>query len=114
MIYAACPTLPSGQLFELREFEIFAWASHDISCAFYVFELPGEWWHWFALDWPLPPELRGGSDTEPKYLCVAVIPMGWLSAVGIHIVSSLPRLVLVCRASLSYARIVLPRLMSFR
>ena len=69
---------------ELGPMEALVWGSEDISCAFYVFSLPKAWAPWFVLDWPLPPRLWGGpEDAAPQYLALSVIPMGWLSAVGI-------------------------------
>ena len=59
------------------------WDSEDIECAFYVFALPDDWLPWFALDLPLPGRMVGCDDDEPRYLAISVVPMGWLSAVGI-------------------------------
>ena len=70
--------------FELLPGEIVIWASDDISCAFYIFALPDAWQPYFVLGEPLSPSLWGGeSSEETEYLALRVVPMGWLSAVGI-------------------------------
>jgi len=68
---------------ELLDDEVLVWNSEDIQCAFYVFQLPDEWLPWFALDYPLPGHLVGLSGDEPYHLAACVVPMGWLSAVGV-------------------------------
>ncbi len=68
---------------ELLRDELLVWSSEDISCAFYVFGLPNAWLPWFALGKPLPGTMVGHSDDELRYLAVSVVPMGWLSAVGV-------------------------------
>ena len=68
---------------ELDMDEILICGSEDISCAFYVFALPDQWCPYFVVDWPLDPQLWGGEGTEPQYLALAVIPMGWSSAVNV-------------------------------
>ena len=68
---------------ELLPDEVLIWSSEDINCAFYVFRIPRAWHQWFALGWPLPGRLLGEDTDELRYLALGVIPMGWLSAVGI-------------------------------
>ena len=68
---------------ELLDNEVLVWDSEDIQCAFYVFSLPDDWLPWFVLDMPLPGSLFGLDDDEPRYLAVCVVPMGWMSAVGV-------------------------------
>ena len=68
---------------ELLSDEILVWGSEDISCAFYVFALPDAWGPYFVLHWPVPGSLAGMPEELEVYLTLAVIPMGWTSAVGI-------------------------------
>jgi len=68
---------------ELLPDEILIWSSEDINCAFYVFKVPRAWQAWFALGWPISGRLLGEDTDELRYLALGVIPMGWLSAVGI-------------------------------
>jgi len=77
------PHFAQWTTFEVGEGEIMIWGSEDISCAFYVFQIPEAWSKYFVLDWPLCPSLWGDPPGEPEYLALAVIPMGWTSAVGI-------------------------------
>ena len=85
-IIADTATLPHfGQWMglELLDDEILTWSSEDINCAFYVFRIPAVWNPWFALGWPISGRLLGLDTDEELYLSLAVIPMGWCSAVGI-------------------------------
>jgi len=68
---------------ELLPDEILIWSSEDINCAFYVFKIPPAWLPWFALGWPISGRKLGLDTDELRYLALRVIPMGWLSAVGI-------------------------------
>ena len=77
------PHFAQWSTFEVGDGEVMIWGSEDISCAFYVFQIPEAWSRWFVLDWPLCPSLWGDPPGEPEYLALAVIPMGWTSAVGI-------------------------------
>ena len=85
-IVADTATLPHfGQWMglELLDDEILIWSSEDINCAFYVFSIPRPWVPWFALGWPVPGRVLGLETDDEVYLGLAVIPMGWCSAVGI-------------------------------
>jgi hypothetical protein len=68
--------------FEVWGDEVLAWCSEDMKCAFYVFRVPRCWWPYFAIKGKAPAEWFGGPPGEFRYLCAAVVPMGWLSAVG--------------------------------
>ena len=67
---------------ELLEEEVLLWDAEDMRCAFYVFLLPEAWWPYFALEKPVPGHVVGSKE-EWVYLTVKVLPMGWLSAVGV-------------------------------
>ena len=69
-----------------------------MTCAFCLFRLPSQWCPYFGIGLPVKlsdlkgnPEARRRSLTMAKdndssetgYLCLQVLPMGWLSAVGI-------------------------------
>ena len=58
----------------LADDEVLALSGEDISGCFHLYELPVAWRRWFAFEKP---------RTDGKYVTVRVIPMGWLSAVGV-------------------------------
>ena len=73
-------------------------SQEDMKCAFYLFRLPDVWCPFFAVGLPVRasdlkgPEAaklrarlraKGMSVDTVGYLCLQVLPMGWLSAVGI-------------------------------
>ena len=85
MIEADCKTLPHfGQWLslELLESEVVMWRSEDMECCFYVFELPQCWWPYFVLGKQVDGKALGRPG-EMLWLACSVLPMGWLSAVGI-------------------------------
>eukprot|EP00972_Heterocapsa_arctica_P096243 14199636-Heterocapsa_arctica.AAC.1 len=57
-------------------------SGEDMQGCFHVFRLPAVWRKWFALTKPIHRPGPGGH-LETVWLTVAVVPMGWLSAVGI-------------------------------
>ena len=86
--------------------EIVLWSSDDIQGCFHVFSLPPSWRKWMILSKPIRVAMpaggagvlttndklsRGGNAPQPVgfdssrliWLALAVIPMGWLSAVGV-------------------------------
>ena len=86
--------------------EIVLWSSDDIQGCFHVFSLPPAWRRWMILSKPIRVAMpagkagvlasndqlsRGGNAPQPVcsggsrlvWLALAVIPMGWLSAVGV-------------------------------
>ena len=86
--------------------EIVFWSSHDVQGCFHVFSLPPAWRRWMILSKPIRVAMpargagvltsndqlsRGGNAPQPVvsdssrlvWLALAVIPMGWLSAVGV-------------------------------
>ena len=90
----------------LQSDETVLWSSDDIQGCFHVFSLPPAWRRWLILSKPIRVALpagrvgvlasndqlsRGGIAPQPVvsdgsrliWLALAVIPMGWLSAVGV-------------------------------
>ena len=69
---------------------MFAWASEDISCMFYVFSIPRAWRPWMAFNHNV--QSSGRNRTR---LCATVLGMGWLSSVGVaqHLIRQLALLV---------------------
>ena len=66
----------------LHENEVGLWSKEDLKAAFYIFKLPEAWWKWFTFS----KQVRGSVVGRPEafvYLCCRVIPMGWVSAVGV-------------------------------
>ena len=74
--------------------EIVLWSSDDIQGCFHFFSLPPAWRNWMILSKPIPVAMpAGGTGNAPQpvvsnssrlvWLALAVIPMGWLSAVGV-------------------------------
>lgn len=59
------------------------WSSDDQKGAFYAWRLPPAWRPYMAFRWPVPGELVGRPGEQRAYVCSAVIPMGWLSAVSL-------------------------------
>ena len=58
------------------------WSSDDQTRAFHLYGLPKELRGYLAIRKPVPGRLAGRPDTEVIKLAVAVIPMGWVSAVS--------------------------------
>ncbi|CAK0893795.1 unnamed protein product, partial [Prorocentrum cordatum] len=69
--------------FVLGDGEILLISGDDLVCSFYLFALPEAWLPYFALSKPAPKWALGGTGMEPAWASVAVLPMGWLSAVGV-------------------------------
>ena len=90
----------------LETYEIVLWSSDDIQGCFHVLSQPPAWRRWMILSKPIRLAMpaggagvltsndqvsRGGNATQPVvsdssrlvWLALAVIPMGWLSAVGV-------------------------------
>ena len=63
--------------------EVLLWSSDDIKGCFHVFRLPEVWRPWMALSAPVDPVALGRASGPPVWVAVAVVSMGWLSAVGI-------------------------------
>ena len=57
----------------------------DLTAAFYLFQLPPTWHPLFAFERPCRrcDLFEGSVDTSQVWLAATVMPMGWLSAVGI-------------------------------
>ncbi|CAK0897904.1 unnamed protein product, partial [Prorocentrum cordatum] len=67
----------------LADGETLLWSSDDIKGCFHVFRLPSCWRPWMALSAPVDPLTLGRAKGPMIWVAVAVVPMGWLSAVGI-------------------------------
>ncbi|CAK0855226.1 unnamed protein product [Prorocentrum cordatum] len=59
------------------------WSSDDQSGAFHLYALPKAWRGYMALRKPVPGSLAGRPQLKWVKMAVAVIPMGWLSAVSL-------------------------------
>ncbi|CAK0812349.1 unnamed protein product [Prorocentrum cordatum] len=59
------------------------WSSDDQSGAFHLYALPKAWRAYMALRKPVPGTLVGRPQLKWVKMAVAVIPMGWLSAVSL-------------------------------
>ena len=59
------------------------WSSDDQKGAFYAWRVPRSWHRMMAFRWRVPGELVGKPKGTQAYVCSAVIPMGWLSAVSL-------------------------------
>ncbi|CAE8741020.1 unnamed protein product, partial [Polarella glacialis] len=55
----------------------------DLSCAFYLFRLPAVWRPFMALARPVSRRKIGLAGDGLTYLASRVLPMGWISAVGV-------------------------------
>ena len=69
--------LPKGQVIKI--------SGDDLTAAFYLFQLPPTWHPLFAFERPCRhcDLFEGSVDTSQVWLAATVMPMGWLSAVGI-------------------------------
>ncbi|CAK0894411.1 unnamed protein product [Prorocentrum cordatum] len=59
------------------------WSSDDQSGAYHLYALPKAWRGYMALRKPVPGSLVGRPQLKWVKMAVAVIPMGWLSAVSL-------------------------------
>ena len=66
----------------LQEGELLLWSSEDIKGCFHIFKFPLAWQRWMVLSKPIRASALGRNG-PPVWLVVGVIPMGWLSAVGV-------------------------------
>ena len=62
--------------------EVALLSGDDISGCFHLYRLPDQWWRWFSFSKPRR-HWTSATEFEYQYVCVTVIPMGWLSAVGV-------------------------------
>ena len=63
--------------------ETMLWSSEDIKGCFHIFKLPEVWRPWMALSKPVAGPVLGRPAGTQCWLSVRVVPMGWLSAVGV-------------------------------
>ena len=57
--------------------------SEDMASAFNLFEMPPGWRGLFVYEKKVPAHVLGLPGSEPTWVALRTIPMGWLSAVGI-------------------------------
>ena len=77
------PTITSWQSIVLDQHERLECNQSDMSSAFYLFRLPHIWQRYLAFNLLASPQDLGLQGELPFALCCTVIPMGWLSSVGI-------------------------------
>ena len=63
--------------------QVLLWSGEDQRGAYYAWSLPHAWRKFMVFKWPVPGELVGKPGVSEVYLAAAVIPMGWLNAVGL-------------------------------
>eukprot|EP00971_Amphidinium_carterae_P331016 6464351-Amphidinium_carterae.1 len=85
---AVLPALNFWRAIVLSDEETLVMSYEDLRGAFYLLSVPPGWCKWFAFNIRFTLNELGlpsaGRDAhEPLYLAAAVIPMGWLNAVGI-------------------------------
>ncbi|CAE7349712.1 unnamed protein product [Symbiodinium sp. CCMP2592] len=69
--------------FEIQPSEELLISSEDIRAMFYIFGLPSCWLPYFAFNKPVPEDLVPPGVDESCYLCSKVLPMGFISSVGV-------------------------------
>ena len=67
----------------LRPNQVLLWSGEDQRGAYYAWSLPRAWRKFMAFKWPVPGELVGMPGVSEVFLAAAVIPMGWVNAVGL-------------------------------
>ena len=74
-----------GDIASLAGPQVLRISGDDLMSAFYLFKLPTAWHPLFAFEKPLKhcDVHEGSGDSSEVYLAATVMPMGWLSAVGI-------------------------------
>ena len=77
------PLLPQMNAFEIQPSEELLISSEDIRAMFYIFGLPFCWFPYFAFNKPVPEDLVPPGVNESCYLCSKVLPMGFISSVGV-------------------------------
>ncbi|CAE7898809.1 unnamed protein product, partial [Symbiodinium microadriaticum] len=63
--------------------EVLLWSGDDQKGAFYAWKLPKAWRKLMAFKMPVPGRLVGRPGTPYIHVASAVIPMGWVNAVGL-------------------------------
>ncbi|CAK0838916.1 unnamed protein product [Prorocentrum cordatum] len=77
------PTMSQLNGLVLTESEDLLWSGADRKAFFYVFRAPPAWWPCMVIGPPVPSELLGLKDGGTTHICLRVIGMGWISAVGV-------------------------------
>ncbi|CAK0851484.1 unnamed protein product, partial [Prorocentrum cordatum] len=77
------PTMSQLNGLVLTESEDLLWSGADRKAFFYVFRAPPVWWPYMVIGPPVPSELLGLKDGGATHICLRVIGMGWISAVGV-------------------------------
>ncbi|CAK0886883.1 unnamed protein product, partial [Prorocentrum cordatum] len=87
------PTMSQLNGLVLTESEDLLWSGADRKAFFYVFRAPPVWWPYMVIGPPVPSELLGLKDGGTTRICLRVIGMGWISAVGVttHLHRNMPR-----------------------
>ena len=63
--------------------QVLLWSGEDQRGAYYAWALPPVWRQFMAFRWPVPGSLVGLPNEPEVYVAAAVIPMGWVNAVGL-------------------------------
>ena len=63
--------------------QVLLWSGEDQRGAYYAWALPRVWRKFMAFRWPVPGALVGRPHEPEVYVAAAVIPMGWVNAVGL-------------------------------
>ena len=63
--------------------QVLLWSGEDQKGAYYAWALPPVWRKFMAFRWPVPGALVGLPNEKEVYVAAAVIPMGWVNAVGL-------------------------------
>jgi hypothetical protein len=77
------PSITSWQSIVVDQGEHLEMNQSDMSSAFYLFKLPAIWKRYLSFNLVVKPDEVGCSGSELLALACTVIPMGWLSSVGI-------------------------------
>ena len=80
---SSLPSITSWQSIVVDQGEHLEINQSDMSSAFYLFKLPAVWKRYLCFNLVVNPADVGCSGSEPLALACTVIPMGWLSSVGI-------------------------------
>ena len=67
----------------LKPGQVLLWSGDDQRGAFYAWALPTAWRQYMAFRWPVAGHLVGMPHEVEVYVAAAVIPMGWINAVGL-------------------------------
>ena len=77
------PTMSQLNGLVLTESEDLLWSGADRKAFFYVFRAPPARWPHMVIGPPVPSQLLDLKDGGTTHICLRVIGMGWISAVGV-------------------------------